>query len=229
LKKNKRFSNKEEENSPPEEGSQILLLDPSYGQPVEEPAAKMRTISLYGEVDEERASDVIYSILYLSTVGYPADQEETEEETEEEPPPPEMIYDPIKFLISTYGGSAAEMFAIYDTMRQVRDECEIHTHGLGKVMSAGVLLLAAGSKGKRKIGKNCRVMMHSVAGASYGSLHNLENEMDEIKWLQEQHIKCLIEETNMTRKQIKRMLAKRMNVYLTAEEAVKLGIADEIV
>ena len=71
--------------------------------------------------------------------------------------------------------------------------------------------------------------MHAVAGASYGSIHNLENEMDEIKWLQEQHTKCLIEETTMTRKQIKRMLAKRMNVYLTAEEAIKLGIADEIV
>lgn len=225
MKKNKTFSNKEEESPQPEEGSQILLFDPSYAQPAEDTAAKMRTISLYGEVDEERASDVIYSILYLSSVGYPADQEEVEEE----PPTPEMIYDPIKFLISTYGGSAAEMFAIYDTMRQVRGECEIHTHGLGKVMSAGVLLLAAGSKGNRKIGKNCRVMIHSVAGASYGSLHNLENEMDEIKWLQEQHIKCLIEETNMTRKQIKKMLAKRMNVYLTAEEAVKLGIADEIV
>ena len=224
MKKNKTLSNKEEEATQSEEGSQILLLDSSYGQSQEDPVAKMRTISLYGEVDEERASEVIYSMLYLSSVGYLAEQQDSEEEQE-----PEIIYDPIKFLISTYGGSAAEMFAIYDTMRQLRGDCEIHTHGIGKVMSAGVLLLAAGTKGKRKIGKNCRVMMHAVAGASYGSIHNLENEMDEIKWLQEQHTKCLIEETTMTRKQIKRMLAKRMNVYLTAEEAIKLGIADEIV
>ena len=57
----------------------------------------MRTISLYGEVDEERASEVIYSMLYLSSVGYLAEQQDSEEKQE-----PEIIYDPIKFLISTY-------------------------------------------------------------------------------------------------------------------------------
>ena len=149
-------------------------------------------------------------------------QAESEEEVTEEK-------EPIEFIISTYGGSAAEMFAIYDTMRMVKDECEIHTLGLGKVMSAGVLLLAAGTKGKRKIAKNCRVMMHSVIGGSAGAIHSLENEMEEIRFTQKQHIECLLEETNMTRAYLKRLLNKRVNVYLTAEEAVELGIADEIV
>ena len=121
------------------------------------------------------------------------------------------------------------MFAIYDTMRMIRQECEIHTFGLGKVMSAGVLLLAAGTKGKRKIGKNCRVMLHSVIGGSHGSIHNLENEMEEIRFLQEQHIRCLIEETDMTKRYLNKLLNRKMNVYLTAEQAVELGIADEVV
>ena len=34
-----------------------------------------------------------------------------------------------------------DMFAIYDTMRMVKEDCEIHTIGMGKVMSAGVMLL----------------------------------------------------------------------------------------
>ena len=121
------------------------------------------------------------------------------------------------------------MRRFYDTMRMIRQECEIHTFGLGKVMSAGVLLLAAGTKGKRKIGKNCRVMLHSVIGGSHGSIHNLENEMEEIRFLQEQHIKCLIEETDMTKRYLNKLLNRKMNVYLTAEEAVELGIADEVV
>ena len=137
--------------------------------------------------------------------------------------------EPIKFMISTYGGTAADMFSIHDVMRMIRDECEIHTFALGKVMSAGVLLLAAGTKGERLIGKHCRIMLHGVVGGSHGAIHNLENEMDEIRWLQEQHTKCLVEETNLTKRELKRMLNRKVNVYLTAEEAVKFGIADRIV
>ena len=70
-------------------------------------------------------------------------------------------------------------------------------------MSAGVLLLAAGTKGKRKIGRNCRVMIHSVRADQYGAIHNLENEFEETKWLQEQHINALIEESDMTKKHLK--------------------------
>ena len=114
-------------------------------------------------------------------------------------------------------------------MRTVREDCEISTLGLGKVMSAGVLLLAAGTKGKRRIGKNCRVMLHGVSAGQHGNISDLENEMAEAKWTQERLVICLSEETKMTKKHIKKLLAKRMNVYLTADEAVELGIADEIV
>ena len=223
MKKNKTRLGEEEQSETTEvDPSQFLLLGPEFSNMQE--AKKIRTITLYGEVDEERASEIVLSLLYLEETAERFQYDESDPEKE-----PEVIYDPLEFVISTYGGSASEMFAIYDVMRKVRETCDIETFGFGKVMSAGVLLLAAGTKGKRKIGKNCRVMIHSVAGGSFGSLHNLENEMDEIKWLQEQHTKCLIEETDMTRRQIKKMLAKRMNVYLTAEQAVELGIADEIV
>jgi ATP-dependent protease ClpP protease subunit len=52
----------------------------------------------------------------------------------------------MEFVLSTHGGSAEEMFAIYDVMRNVKKDCDIITSGLGKVMSAGVLLLAAGPR-----------------------------------------------------------------------------------
>jgi ATP-dependent Clp protease protease subunit len=113
-------------------------------------------------------------------------------------------------------------------MRVVKDTCEIHTVGIGKVMSAGVLILAAGTKGKRRLGRNCRVMIHSVIGGNAGSFHNLENEMEEIRHIQNTYIKLLAAETKMTENQLKKMINKKVNVYLSAEEAVELGIADEV-
>ena len=186
---------------------------------------RIRMISLFGEVEEERASELCFSMIALKEMG----KRDALEDPEDIDSDIITTYAPFTFNISTYGGSAVEMFAIYATMRMSRQECEIHTFGLGKVMSAGVLLLAAGTKGKRKIGKNCRVMLHSVIGGSHGSIHNLENEMEEIRFLQEQHIKCLIEETDMTKRYLNKLLNRKMNVYLTAEEAVELGIADEVV
>jgi ATP-dependent Clp protease protease subunit len=220
LKNEKEKTPESEEENKEELDPSILFLNSPFEVGDSDPMSKLRVLSLYGEVSEERTAELIYSMLYLKETGMPPPPEEGEK--------PEQC-EPFKLIISTYGGSAAEMFSMYDVMRMVRGECEIHTMGLGKVMSAGVLLLAAGTKGKRKIGKNCRIMLHSVVGSSHGSIDNLENEMDEIKWLQDQHVKCLIDETKMTKRYIKKLLNKKVNVYLTAEEAIELGIADIII
>jgi ATP-dependent Clp protease protease subunit len=143
--------------------------------------------------------------------------------------PAETRGKPIEFLINTPGGEADEMFALYDIMRLTKTKCDIETFGLGKVMSAGVLILAAGTKGKRKIGKNCRVMIHNVMAGSVGSLHNLENEIKEIKYIQQSYISALSEESGMPVKKLQKLLNRKVNVYLSAEEAVSLGIADIIV
>tara|TARA_B100000242_G_C42928418_1_gene430576 strand:- start:66 stop:734 length:669 start_codon:yes stop_codon:yes gene_type:complete len=190
----------------------------------------LRTIGLFGDLDEEKVEDICSGFLYLKhtanvNTDFPLGMPESKEW--EEPPKPEPK--PITFYVSTWGGDALGMFGIYDLMRIVREECDIETFGLGKVMSAGVLLLAAGTKGQRKIGKHCRVMMHSVRGGHMGTIHSLENEMEETRWIQKQLIKALVEETNLTERQLKRMLSKNLDLYLTAEEAVKYGIADIIV
>ena len=173
---------------------------------------EIRTMALFGDVNEEKRLEIIVGLLSLT------------EFSQKEPP-----YEPIKFYISTYGGSADEMFAIYDMVSLIKSKCEIETIGLGKVMSAGTLLLAAGTKGKRKIGRHCRVMIHAVAAGSHGELHDMENEMKSIKHIQELYINALARETNMTKRTIQKLLDRRVNVYLSAEEAVEYGIADEII
>jgi len=176
----------------------------------------LRTVGLFGDVDEEKVAEVIGGFLLLRECGLTMECEASNDI-------------PIEFIISTPGGAAHDMFAIYDAMRSVRDKCPIHTVAFGKVMSAGVLLLAGGTKGHRKIGKNCRVMIHGVTGGSIGLIHNLENEMDEIRWLQERYIDALVDETDMTKRFLKKLIGRKVNVYLTADEAVEYGIADEVI
>jgi len=119
------------------------------------------------------------------------------------------------------------MFSILDVMDMVKRDCEIETIGIGKVMSAGVLLLASGTKGSRKIGKNCRVMLHSVISGHHGSFPNIENEMKETKELQDMYFDYLCSCTKLTRTKIKKLLLNNVDAYLSAEDAIKYGIADE--
>jgi len=175
----------------------------------------LRTIGLFAEVSSEKIAEISHALLYLNELNHMSNDPQT--------------HRPILFYISTYGGNADDMFALYDLMRVVRAETEIHTVGLGKVMSAGVLILAAGTKGKRYIGKNCRVMIHSVMGGNAGSLHDMMNEMDAIENLQQMYIDCLVAETKLTETKLKKMLERKVNIYLSAEEAVEYGIADHVV
>ena len=136
---------------------------------------------------------------------------------------------PIEMIVSTFGGSALDMFGICDMMRIIKEDCPIITTGIGKVMSAGVLLLAAGTHGERRIGKNCRVMVHNVIAGNHGSLPNLTNELEAIQQLQDDYVDALVQNTKLSKKKLKKLLNEKVNVYLSAEEAVEYGIADIII
>ena len=195
----------------PDNDKKIILLD-SGATGASEP--DLRAVGLFSDVNEEKIAEILHNMLFFNAVNMQSEEKDRL---------------PITFYISTYGGNADDMFAMYDMMRTIRESTEIHTVGLGKVMSAGVLMLAAGTKGKRYVGKNCRVMIHSVMGGNHGSLHNMMNEMEAIEQLQDMYCDALIAETRLTRAKLKKMLERKVNVYLSAEEAVELGIADEII
>jgi len=179
-------------------------------------APDLRTMMLYGEVEEEKIQELIVGLIMFTEGATPKSLDE------------DGNLNPIKFYISTYGGAADDMFALYDVLNIAKRSCEIHTIGIGKVMSAGVLLLASGTKGKRFIGKHCRVMIHTVQAAAGGQMHNLENEMKAIKNLQDEYMNALVAETHLTKRQLTKILDRKVNVYLSAEEAIEYGIADEI-
>jgi ATP-dependent Clp endopeptidase proteolytic subunit ClpP len=233
-----------EEEALPQEGDPlssmmppIFLMPPMGGASSASTPPPIRTTGIIGAVDEDKTAELLGSLIKLVNNGV----EEVEVPIEKcadckcDPacestlePIIKTVYKPIEMIISTQGGSATEMFSIYDMMKFIQRDFEIHTLGIGKVMSAGVLILAAGTKGKRKIGANCRVMIHSVIGGAMGPLHNMENEMEEIRHTQKAYFKALSENTNMTMDYLNDLARKKMDIYLTAQEAVALGIADEI-
>ena len=213
----KKDADKKEDKEKEESAEEISHEQLAAALGLDVPDEEMRVVGLYGDIDERKSRETLSGLLVLHHSG----KTETEEGEE--------VWEPMEFIISTYGGSADDMFALYDVMRLIQQDCEIHTFGLGKVMSAGVLLLAAGTKGKRKIGANCRVMIHSVVGGNHGALHNLENEMDEIRNSQETYMAALVRETNLTKRTLSGLLKRKVNVYLSASEAVEYGIADIII
>ena len=201
-----------------EEGEETAKLKINLGQLLGGSDKDPRIIGLFGSVEEEKAGELCYHLITMSEPQPPLVEGDPEESPED-----------ITFYVSTYGGSADDMFSIYDVMNFAKTRCDVVTCGLGKVMSAGVLLLAAGTKGKRKIGRNCRVMIHAVSAGNIGSVHNLVNELDEIQNLQEAYIDAIVENSNFTKRSLKKLMDRKINVYLSAEEAIEHGIADILI
>jgi len=171
---------------------------------VQKPMSDDRTILLHGGVNEETIAQVIAGLAHLAGIN-----------NEE-----------IRLVISTYGGSVHEMFALYDMIKYIK--CPVRTIALGKVMSAGVLLLASGEKGSRVAGSTTRIMMHSISNLMYGNIFEIENTYEEMVTMQKMMVKCLSEETKMTKKEIKEIMERGKDYYLTPKKAIKLGIIDRI-
>jgi len=72
-------------------------------------------------------------------------------------------------------------------------------------------------------------MLHSVRGSHMGTLHSLETEMNETRGIQDQYIEALVKETKLTKKKLNIMLNRKVDIYLSAKDAIKLGIADIII
>ena len=209
---------------PVADDKQVVIINNIQPPPDEQ--LDLRTINLYGDVTERKGGEVVSALLFLENSAYA--------QIPEDPANPESeiltIARPISMYVSTHGGVASDMFSILDVMEMIKKRtCNIETYGIGKVMSAGVPILAAGTPGRRKVGKNCRIMLHSVMAGTGGTIFNMENELEEIKWVQDRYIESLAGYTKLTKSKIRKMLKTQRDIYISAEEAIKLGIADEII
>jgi len=205
-----------------DQDQQIVIINNIQNPISEEP--QLRSINLYGDITETKAQEIVNGLLYLEGTSAVTHQDSSD------PEEAVVINRDMNLFVSTHGGSVSDMFSIIDVVEMIKkNTCDIATVGIGKVMSAGVPILASGTKGKRKIGKNCRIMLHGARAAVGGSIFTLENELEEIRWIQEKYIECLSKYSKLTKTKLRKMIKSQKDVYISAEDAVKYGIVDEII
>jgi ATP-dependent Clp protease protease subunit len=135
----------------------------------------------------------------------------------------------VEFFISSSGGSVNDMFAIYDVMELVKNNRDIATFGYGRIASAAVVLLAGGTKGKRHIAKNARLMIHHCSSDLGGSHPTIRSSFGELKKVEAMMIQTLAENSEISVGEYYNIFSKNTDEYFSAEEALEMGLVDKII
>ncbi len=132
---------------------------------------------------------------------------------------------PVSVYINSPGGSVTAGLAIYDTMQFLRPE--VHTYCVGQAASMGAVLLAAGTKGKRFALPNARIMIHQPWGGAEGQATDIHIQAKEILRLKDRLNEILAHHTGRPVKDVEHDTDR--DYFLSAEEALKYGLVDEVV
>lgn len=131
----------------------------------------------------------------------------------------------ITIQLCSPGGSIAAGLAIYDTMNYV--DAKIATVGIGMAASMAAFLLAAGTKGLRRITEHSEVMIHQPLGGASGQASDIEIACEHIVRTKNLINRIMSENTGQPLAKIKRD-SDRDNI-MTAQQAYAYGIVDEII
>ncbi|RJQ33301.1 MAG: ATP-dependent Clp endopeptidase proteolytic subunit ClpP [Actinobacteria bacterium] len=162
-----------------------------------------RIVFLGSEVNDAVANLVIAQILHL-----------------ESDDPDKDIY----LYINSPGGSITAALAMYDTMQYVKPE--IHTICIGQAASAGAVLLAAGTKGKRFALPNSRILIHQPHGGATGQAIDIDIQAKEILRFRKLLEEILSKHTGQPLKKVQQDTDR--DFIMTAEQAREYGIVDEV-
>ena len=165
---------------------------------------KDRIIFLGDAVNEHSANLIVAQLLFLQAAD-----------------PKKDIY----LYINSPGGSVYDALAIYDTMQFVAND--VQTYGIGVQASAAAFLLSSGAKGKRYILPNATVMVHQPSSGTRGKVTDQEIDLRESL-----RVKKLLEgimAKNTGQKPAKIHEDMERDKWMTAEEAKKYGIVDEVI
>lgn len=127
-------------------------------------------------------------------------------------------------MICSDGGSVSDAFALIDVMNG--SNIPIRTVGLGSIASCGLLIFLAGHN--RTLTPNTSILSHQFSWGSNGKEHELFAVVKEFELTQQRMINHYKNCTNLSDQQIKDNLLPPHDVYLSAQEALKLGLCDHI-
>lgn len=143
----------------------------------------------------------------------------------------------ISFYINSPGGAVTAGLAIYDTMQFIRPD--VQTIVIGEACSMGSFLAQAGAPGKRFVLPESRTMIHRVSSGTPGTRGSVH-----VQELQFEDSKRAFEESQRINRRLTELYVKhntagktydefyelmKFDTFLTAQEAVNMGLADKIV
>ena len=163
-----------------------------------------RIIFLAGPIDDHVANLIIAEILFLAS----KDREKD-----------------IKLYINSPGGSVTAGLAIYDTMQYI--SCNVSTICVGMAASMAAVLLAAGEKGKRFVLPNSEILLHQPMGGITGQASEIEIGAKQILKIKAKLNLILVKHIGKPLKNIENDTDR--DFYLSAEEAKKYGVVDEVI
>ena len=163
-----------------------------------------RIIYMSGEFNEITAKEIITRLITL----------ESKDPTKD-----------ILMYIDSYGGHVHSFLAMHDIIKMLR--CNVATVAIGKTMSCGQMLLISGTKGKRFITPNARVLMHEISNMTWGKLSDLEVDINETKELRKILDDMIVKYTNIKKSDLNQIMMR--DSYFSAQESLKFGIVDNII
>ena len=165
---------------------------------------KDRIIFLGHDVNEATANLVVAQLLFLQA-----------EDSQKD----------IFFYINSPGGSVYDALAIYDTMQYITND--VQTVGIGVQASAAAFLLSSGTKGKRFVLPNATVMIHQPSSGTSGKVTDQEITLRESLRIKKLLEKIMAGNTGQKAEKIHEDMER--DKWLTAEEAKKYGLVDDII
>lgn len=137
----------------------------------------------------------------------------------------DFVRKPIKLYINSFGGSIYDMWSLIDIIEN--SETPIHTYCTGYAMSAAFVIFISGHK--RFISNHATLLYHQVACWNrdlYQDIVDYESERD---WLQNTMESFVKSHTNIKQAKLNSIRKNKIDWYIHADEAIELGVADEII
>jgi len=130
----------------------------------------------------------------------------------------------LTLIISSYGGEVYASFALIDAM--LGSKIPVDTVGLGYIASAGLGIFIYGQH--RVITRNTFILAHQWSGGRYGKQHELLAGRKEEDWLKERFVTMYTNRSKLSRERVESLLLGPSDTFLTAQECLEYGLADEV-
>jgi ATP-dependent Clp protease protease subunit len=162
-----------------------------------------RVVFLGTEIDDQVANLVVAQLLHLEA-----------EDPEKD----------IQLYINSPGGVVYAGLAIYDTMQFIKPD--VATTCCGIAMSAGSLILAGGTPGKRAALPNSRILVHQPSGGYQGQASDIQIHAEEALALRRRMEEIYAHHTGRSVDEISDALER--DRYFTPEQAREYGLVDRV-